>query len=110
MHSDLVELCEIIESSRQNGKTSILAGAVQEADGVLIVHSQDCGKQLRQKYPKLLYAMPHNIDSLRDISKPIFIDHYCVFNMVREMVNKYEQKISDLKKEIEILKNGKPNE
>jgi len=104
MYSDLVDLCSIIEATRQNGKTSILAEAVQNSEGVLVVHSHDFGKQLQQKHPKLVCANSHNIDSLRGLSKPIFIDHFCLYNMVVEMKNNYEKQIFDLKKEIE---NGK---
>lgn len=101
MYSNLVDLCAIIEATRQNGKTSILAGAVKEADGVLVVHSQDFGKQLQKKYPKILYGMPHNVDSLRGISKPIFIDHYCLYKMVVAMKNVYELEIEKQKKTYE---------
>lgn len=107
MYSNLVDLCSIIEATRQNGKTSILAEAVQNSEGVLVVHSHDFGKQLQQKYPKLVCANSFNIDSLRGLSKPIFIDHSCLFNLVLDMKNKYEKQISDLENEIEDLKNGK---
>jgi hypothetical protein len=100
MYSNLVDLCTIIELTRQNGKTSILASAVEETDGVLVVHSQDFGNQLQKKYPKLTYRISHNIDSLRGISKPIFIDHYCLFNLVLEMKKAYELEIEKQKKEI----------
>jgi len=94
----LIEICEIIETTRQNGKTSILAKAVSESNGVLLVHSNDFGNILKQKYPDLKVAIPNT--SIRGISQPILMDHYCIYTLALEM----QKEIENLRDEIKQLK------
>ena len=62
-------------SNRQTGRTTAMAKACLEIDGIFVVHSEDMRKDIEKQFPGLQTATIGSKLSLIGTNKPVIIDH-----------------------------------
>jgi hypothetical protein len=77
----LHELLLLIETQRQNGKTTAIAKMVDDVKGVLLVHTATEAVRLQELYPNATIQSFYNLERLRGLSQPIFIDHHLLLKL-----------------------------
>jgi len=92
----LFEILYEIEKHHGNGKTTALAQAAEDLNAILLVATFDQAKSLQPLYPNAIIMTAHNLEQIRSHNKPIFIDHYLLFMLAKNLVKEKDEKISEL--------------
>jgi len=96
----LFDILHEIEKTKQNGKTAALAQAADDIRGILLVSTFEQAKKLKPLYPNAIIMTPHSLEQIRQYNKPIFIDHYLLFILAKNLVKEKDEKISELQDEM----------
>lgn len=94
-----------VESNRQrgSGRTTALAQAADDTRGVLLVATYSQVKLLQPLFPNATIVVPHHIDQI-ETNKPIFIDHYLYYILVKNFDKEKREKIFELENQIKEFK------
>lgn len=94
----LLHLAHLSTQDRQTGRTTLVARAAKELDGIVIAHNHDDAKRIERQYGVTARSMDMN---LFGFNGPFFIDHHAV----ERLFVRAAEKIQDLENE-----NGKLKE
>ena len=84
----LIHLADKSEADRDTGRTTLLAKATKELNGLLIAENFGMATFLQRKYGVASRAMELNLDGY---SGPIFFDHHAIESILRKAANKISE-------------------
>lgn len=98
----LNHIAHMLGASRRYGKTTLIAKACKDVDGILLCASHDQARAIRREHEVHTESIDKNLQGLRG---PFFIDHFAV----ERLLQRASDKIENLEEEIRGLQNEKQN-
>lgn len=102
LKSRLRHLADKSGQVRQYGKTTLIAKACADLQGVMVAASHDHARDLQRKYGIVSKSIDLNLD---DHNGPIFFDHYAIEKLLYRSADKIEALEKELETKDEKIKN-----
>lgn len=84
----LIHLAQKLDEDRQTGKTTMLAKAAKETNGILLAHDFDYAKKLERQFGIVAKSVELNLEGFFG---PFFIDNHANAKMFHSAANKIEK-------------------
>ena len=98
----LLHIGERLESSRRYGKTTVMAKACKDLDGVYLCATVPEANKIEREFSVSTASIDTNLEGYRG---PFFIDHHAAANLMFRAANK----IAELEKRIKALETENQN-
>ena len=96
----LLHLAHKLDEDRQTGKTTMLAKAAKETNGILLAHNFDFAKHLERNYGIVSKSVEINLEGFFG---PFFIDNHAVSRLFHSAASKIETLEARLEKAEKLL-------